>query len=74
MAVILPQDVLWSAQDDQQLQGRLIRAPQWKQVIIYRLVSLNSDDVALNNLSRTKEKMMLAFTSSSNDLRTNLVR
>ena len=61
------QDVLWSAQEDVQLQGRLHRQGQKKQVLVYRLVAWNPPDIYLNNISFQKEKMMDLFTEKGDE-------
>ena len=48
------QDVQWSAQDENQLIGRVHRQGQTKQVIVYRLKALNSPDVKISDLSKIK--------------------
>ena len=58
------QDVLWSAQEDSQLIGRIHRRGQQKRVHIYRLIADNSPDVALNAISFNKEAMHAAFLSA----------
>ena len=59
---------MWSAQEDRQLQGRLHRQGQLKQVLVYRLIAYGTPDVYLNNISFTKERMMDAFTTASDTM------
>ena len=54
-------DSCWSAQEDHQLIGRLWRWPQSKDVIVYRLIVLDTPDVFLNNLSFDKGAMLSQF-------------
>lgn len=62
---------MWSAQDLTQLQGRLVRDPQWKQVICYNLLIGDSiDDLQLHDLSWAKEKMMRMFTYATEKIGT----
>ncbi|KIP01229.1 hypothetical protein PHLGIDRAFT_123540, partial [Phlebiopsis gigantea 11061_1 CR5-6] len=67
-SILIIVDVLWSALEDRQLQGRLNRRPQSKQVIVYRLIAWATPDVILNNISFTKEKMMAAFEMAGPEL------
>ena len=48
-----------------QLQGRVHRQGQNKQVLVYRLVAWDTPDVYLNNISFSKEKMMDLFTADT---------
>lgn len=62
-------DTLWSAQDDSQLCGRVVRYPQPKHVHIYRLIAKNTSDVFLNNNSFGKEAIQQAFLGASPGMR-----
>lgn len=62
-------DTLWSAQDDSQLCGRVVRYPQPKHVHIYRLIAKNTSDVFLNNNSFGKEAIQQAFLGASPRMR-----
>lgn len=50
-----------------QLQGRLHRQGQKKQVIVYRLVAWDTPDIYLNNISFSKEQMMDLFTADTTE-------
>lgn len=63
------QDTLWSAQDDSQLCGRVVRYPQPKHVHIYRLIAKNTSDVFLNNNSFGKEAIQQAFLGATPKMR-----
>ncbi|KAF7965457.1 hypothetical protein HWV62_43479 [Athelia sp. TMB] len=63
--VLIIIDVLWSALEDIQLQGRLKRYPQAKRVEIYRLVAKGTPDELLNNISFNKGIIHEQFTQSS---------
>ncbi|EED80799.1 predicted protein [Postia placenta Mad-698-R] len=67
--ILIIVDTLWSAQQDQQLIGRLWRDPQAKQVLVYRLIARNTSDVFLNNISFDKSIMHHAFMGSSMSLK-----
>ena len=64
-------DLLWSAQSDQQLIGRLWRYMQRQHVLVYRLVIANSQDIFLNNVSFSKKEMYRAFMESPSVIRTS---
>ena len=59
------QDTTWSAQEDEQAIGRILRYGQTRDVIIYRLIALGSADIILNNISFSKGMMHQAFVDSS---------
>ncbi|KAI0085377.1 P-loop containing nucleoside triphosphate hydrolase protein, partial [Irpex rosettiformis] len=59
--ILIIADLLWSKQDELQLIGRVWRRPQPKQVIVYRLIALDSPDQFLNNLSWGKASMHESF-------------
>jgi hypothetical protein len=61
MNVISRQDMLWSAQEDRQLIGRLVRRGQMACAHIYRLVLQGTTDVLLNNISYSKKQVSDAF-------------
>lgn len=67
--LIRPQDTLWSAQEDDQLIGRVWRHPQTKNVIVYRIIAADTQDVFLNNISFAKAAIHEAFTNSTSNLR-----
>ncbi|KAK7440780.1 hypothetical protein VKT23_016856 [Stygiomarasmius scandens] len=67
--IMIVLDTLWSAQEYNQLVGRIHRYPQVKPVIVYRLVAANSPDVFLNNLSMDKGMIQEAFVTSSEKLK-----
>jgi SNF2 family DNA or RNA helicase len=62
------QDTLWSAQEDNQLIGRIWRHPQKKDVHVYRLIADKTPDVFLNNISFDKAAIHNAFTGASTHL------
>lgn len=66
---VLNQDTLWSAQDDSQLCGRVVRYPQPKHVHIYRPIAKNTSDVFLNNNSFGKEAIQQAFLGAAPQMR-----
>jgi hypothetical protein len=66
---IFCQDTLWSAQEDNQLIGRIWRFPQSKDVHIYRLIAMNTQDIFLNNISFDKAAIHNAFTGSTPNMR-----
>ncbi|KIJ57574.1 hypothetical protein HYDPIDRAFT_104092 [Hydnomerulius pinastri MD-312] len=66
-------DTLWSAQDDEQLRGRIYRFPQSKTVHIYRLIALGTPDVFLNTISFDKGQMHQAFVGSYEEIRKYIV-
>jgi hypothetical protein len=59
------QDVLWSAQDDKQLVGRLGRRGQQAQAFVYRLILDDTLDVFLNNVSFAKSAMLTGFLTEN---------
>lgn len=61
----MTQDTTWSAQEDEQAIGRILRYGQQRDVIIYRLIALGSADIILNNISFSKGIMHQAFVDSS---------
>jgi hypothetical protein len=60
-----PQDTLWSAQQDRQLEGRIRRPPQKKIVHIYRILADGTSDMFLNNIAFDKAAMHDAFVNAS---------
>ncbi|KZT17921.1 hypothetical protein NEOLEDRAFT_1081787, partial [Neolentinus lepideus HHB14362 ss-1] len=54
-------DLLWSAQDDEQLRGRIYRYPQRKSIVIYRLLADNTPDMFLSTISFAKSQIHQAF-------------
>jgi superfamily II DNA or RNA helicase len=55
---------MWSAQEYQQLVGRIHRYPQTKRVVVYRLIAKHSPDMFLNRLSQDKAQIFAAFVSA----------
>ncbi|GBE89337.1 hypothetical protein SCP_1503450 [Sparassis crispa] len=58
-------DTLWSAQEDEQLIGRVHRPPQAKPVLVYRIIAAKTPDVFLNNIAFNKAVMHQGFTGAS---------
>jgi hypothetical protein len=58
------QDCFWSAQDDDQLIGRVHRYPQCKEVFVYRLIAARTADVMLNNLCFAMADLIRLFTTA----------
>ncbi|KIK74664.1 hypothetical protein PAXRUDRAFT_37029 [Paxillus rubicundulus Ve08.2h10] len=57
-------DTTWSALNDEQLQGRIFRYPQRKQVHVYCLIAVGTPDMFLNNISFDKGQLHSAFVGS----------
>lgn len=55
------QDQTWSAQDERQIDGRVWRQPQDKEVIIYHILADQTSDIMLSTLASTKSDMLDAF-------------
>lgn len=62
--------MLWSAQEEAQLIGRVHRQPQLKQVIVYKLVGMRTPDAIIDHISATKQMMHEAFLMKAIDLST----
>ncbi|EIW79437.1 hypothetical protein CONPUDRAFT_73886 [Coniophora puteana RWD-64-598 SS2] len=62
--IMIMADTCWSAQDDEQLRGRIYRRPQNKIVQVYRLIALHTPDVFLNTICFGKAKMHAAFVNA----------
>ncbi|KAF7964787.1 hypothetical protein HWV62_2906 [Athelia sp. TMB] len=62
--VLIIIDALWSIMDDLQLQGRLKRFPQNKQVEVYRMIGLGTADELINALSTGKGTIHEVFTKT----------
>lgn len=58
------QDQVFSQQDKRQLIGRIWRHPQERRCIIYDLIALETADVVLNHMARTKREMLDVFTGN----------
>lgn len=63
---------MWSAQEDKQAIGRILRYGQQCDVFIYRLIAHGTADVILNNISFDKGVMHEAFIMSNYKLRAYL--
>ncbi|KAI0348718.1 hypothetical protein OH77DRAFT_1416039, partial [Trametes cingulata] len=66
--IVIVVDNLWSAQENEQLIGRVWRHPQKKRVIVYYLIAENTSDVFLNTISRDKGMMQNAFMNIPTEL------
>ncbi|KAH9848946.1 P-loop containing nucleoside triphosphate hydrolase protein, partial [Lenzites betulinus] len=59
--IVIIVDNLWSAQEDQQLIGRVWRYSQMKRVIVYRVIAQETSDVFLNNIGFQKGNLHSEF-------------
>ncbi|KAH9828555.1 P-loop containing nucleoside triphosphate hydrolase protein, partial [Rhodofomes roseus] len=62
-------DTMWSAQEDEQAIGRILRFGQLRDVFIYRLINRDTVDVILNNIAFEKGIMHEAFVKANYKLR-----
>ncbi|KAJ2985714.1 hypothetical protein NUW54_g10059 [Trametes sanguinea] len=67
--IVVIVDNLWSAQEMEQLIGRVWRHPQSKQVLIYSLIAVGTSDVFLNTISRDKGTMQSGFMNTDTALK-----
>ncbi|OSC96198.1 hypothetical protein PYCCODRAFT_1472816, partial [Trametes coccinea BRFM310] len=67
--IVIVVDNLWSAQEMEQLIGRVWRHPQPKQVLIYSLIAVGTSDVFLNTISRDKGTMQSGFMNTDTSLK-----
>ncbi|KAI9069960.1 hypothetical protein FKP32DRAFT_1558701 [Trametes sanguinea] len=66
--IVIVVDNLWSAQEMEQLIGRVWRHPQSKRVLIYSLIAVGTSDVFLNTISRDKGTMQSGFMNTDTQL------
>ncbi|KAH9852795.1 P-loop containing nucleoside triphosphate hydrolase protein, partial [Lenzites betulinus] len=69
--IVIIVDNLWSAQEDQQLIGRVWRYSQPKIVAIYRIIARGTSDVFLNNIGFQKGTLHSEFSGIEPSLRTS---
>jgi superfamily II DNA/RNA helicase len=62
------QDIPWSAQEVQQLIGRLVRRGQLKVAIVYFIVASGTTDIALNNISSDKRALLTGWKATDQSL------
>jgi len=55
------QDQTWSSQDERQIDGRVWRQPQAKEVLIYHILADQTSDIMLSGMASTKRDMLEAF-------------
>jgi hypothetical protein len=61
MLTTFGQDQTWSSQDERQIDGRVWRQPQDKNVIIYHVLADQTSDIMLSGMASTKRDMLDAF-------------
>lgn len=61
MLTTFGQDQTWSSQDERQIDGRVWRQPQDKNVIIYHVLADQTSDIMLSSMASTKRDMLDAF-------------
>jgi hypothetical protein len=62
------QDPLFSNQELRQVIGRVWRYPQQRQVIVYRLVALNTADTVLQEIAENKDRLLDAFAATDTSI------
>ncbi|KAG8958158.1 hypothetical protein FRC03_009393 [Tulasnella sp. 419] len=61
--VLIYLDQLWSRAEEVQTTGRLVRHGQKEDVIVYKILALNTTDIIMNGLALAKELMLDGFTN-----------